>query len=108
MRGIAKGAGFDGTVRSPSFTIENQYQTPQLLIRHFDFYRLNKGGVVSEELEEALAEPESTVIVEWSGIVQDVLPSERIRIAFTVSSESSRDITIEIPEKYVYIAEGEW
>ena len=39
-RGIAKGAGVQETVTSPSFTILNVYESGRVPVYHFDWYRL--------------------------------------------------------------------
>ena len=68
------------TVSSPSFTIENIYGGDKFNIHHFDFYRLDQAGICGLELEEALADPAVLTIIEWSAIVNNLLPDNRLTI----------------------------
>ena len=49
-------------------------------IHHFDFYRLKDPGVCAFELAEVLGDPDKLVIVEWGGIVADILPVKRLSV----------------------------
>src|SRR6185312_5854101 len=46
VRGLAKGMGSQDTVRSPSFTLSNEYRSGKLTLYHFDFYRLEDPGIM--------------------------------------------------------------
>ena len=62
-RGFAKGAGWS-EVRSPSFTIINEYPAEPPII-HVDLYRLNERSSFEFPLEEYLSDG-SVVLVEWA------------------------------------------
>ena len=97
-------------VASPSFTIENIYRCKNFDIHHFDFYRLDDPGVCAFELEEALLDPDKLVIVEWSRIVADLLPSERLIIEIEFDPQAaggeSRLFTFKAPPALSYLTEG--
>ena len=103
VKGLAKGMGSEATVHSPSFTLDNQYQAGKLTLHHFDFYRLFEPGVMRDELAEILEEPGAVVVVEWGGIVQDVLPPERLVIRICATGEHKREITFSAPPKLKYL-----
>lgn len=100
VRGLARGMGSSDTVVSPTFTINKIYKTRAGEVHHFDFYRLDEPGVLTDQLEESLEDPKVVVVVEWSKIVQDVLPDERITIKLQPMAGDSeeRDIAVEYPE----------
>ncbi|HTB49256.1 MAG TPA: tRNA (adenosine(37)-N6)-threonylcarbamoyltransferase complex ATPase subunit type 1 TsaE, partial [Verrucomicrobiae bacterium] len=98
VRGLAAGMGSSDLVRSPSFTLNNQYQGDKLVLHHFDFYRLSEPGIIRDELAEILAEPGTAVAIEWGDIVQDVLPSERLTIHIKATAGDQRELTVSQPE----------
>jgi tRNA threonylcarbamoyladenosine biosynthesis protein TsaE len=104
-KGIVAGMGSDVNVSSPTFTVSKEYQTPKLLLRHFDFYRLQDAGIVGLELQEGFEDQYTVTVIEWADIVTNVLPKDTIVIELVQNGESSRTLKCTIPEKYAYIAE---
>jgi tRNA threonylcarbamoyladenosine biosynthesis protein TsaE len=98
-RGLVKGAGSRDRVSSPTFTLSRLYKAKGFDIWHFDFYRLDQPGILADQLAEALS-GNSVVVVEWAGIVNDVLPDKRLSIEFkpVAQSPDERQITINYPE----------
>jgi len=82
VRGLVRGAKIEDRVSSPTFTINRVYKNKKLQIHHFDFYRLDNPGILKEQLAEAIETKNAVVVVEWAGIVDDILPKERITINF--------------------------
>jgi tRNA threonylcarbamoyladenosine biosynthesis protein TsaE len=82
VRGLVSGAGSRDKVSSPTFTLSRIYKAEDLEIHHFDFYRLNEPGIVSDQLEESLQNSRVITIVEWSDIVRGVLPPEHLTVEF--------------------------
>ena len=103
VRGLAQGMGATDAVHSPSFTITNEYKAGDLTIDHFDFYRLEEAGIMRDELAEALMDTKVVVVVEWAGLVKDVLPRERLSIMIKPTGETSRALTFTYPETYEYL-----
>lgn len=94
-KGIALGLKISEPIQSPTFTISRLYEArDNLELKHYDFYRLNDAGIMTEEITEALNEQNSIVIVEWAGLVQGVMPSDRLRINIEAVSENSRELTV--------------
>jgi tRNA threonylcarbamoyladenosine biosynthesis protein TsaE len=102
-RGLARGAGSADHVASPTFTISREYVTEKFTIHHFDFYRLQEAGVVAEELHELVGDPRAVVVVEWSNIVQHVLPADHLKIEIQQTGEEEREFTISYPESLKYL-----
>lgn len=93
-KALAKGMGIQETVQSPTFTISNTYRTNNdIELRHYDFYRLHDAGVMREELAEALNDQKVVTVIEWSDIVQSVLPSDRLTISFSPVKDDMRQLT---------------
>ena len=94
-KGIATGLGIDEDVQSPSFTISRVYEArDNLRMVHYDFYRLKDAGIMRDELSETMSDSENITIIEWSGIVDGVLPGDRLTINIQSPTETSRQIEI--------------
>lgn len=101
VRGLAKGFGSQDVVTSPTFTLNKVYQGRDgQQIHHFDFYRLSEPGIVADQLAESLNDSKVVTVVEWSDIVQDVLPEERLSIEFKMVADNpdERQINISYPD----------
>jgi len=96
-RGLAKGAGSADNVASPSFTISRVYKTDNFDIHHFDFYRLGDPGLMKQDIAEAAQDNNSVVVVEWSDIVEEVLPANRYIVKLEQAGEDERNIAITFP-----------
>lgn len=106
VRGLARGAGSQDAVGSPSFTISKLYKTDKLVIHHYDFYRLAEPGLMAEELHEALTDPQVVCVVEWADVVDDVLPAERLVVNISTTGENDRSIVFECPAAYRHLQGG--
>lgn len=94
-KGIASGLAVDEDVQSPSFTISRIYTgRDDLTLAHYDFYRLADAGIMSDELQETLSDPLTVTVLEWGGVVEGVLPADRLTIALESPTESSRRILL--------------
>lgn len=94
-KGIAAGLGVDEDVQSPSFTISRVYSAKnQLKLAHYDFYRLESAGIMEHELRESVGDAETVTLVEWAGVVDDVLPIDRLSISFQSPTEDTRQLEI--------------
>jgi tRNA threonylcarbamoyladenosine biosynthesis protein TsaE len=103
VKGIVKGAGSADVVSSPSFTISNEYIANDIVIRHFDFYRLHEAGIIRDEISDLIQDDRTVMIVEWGEIVADVLPEAKLHIVISATGESSRKFVFSCPEKLSYL-----
>lgn len=106
VRGLAKGLGSYDHVASPTFTISREYRAGDLTMYHFDFYRLSEPGIMSTELAEFIGDDKAIVAVEWSDIVQHVLPPKRLTVKLTFSGDMKRNIEISYPASLAYLIGG--
>lgn len=106
VRGLARGMGSSDRVASPTFTISRVYQANNRQLHHFDFYRLPEAGLMSEELAEVLDDPQNVVVVEWAGIVQDVLPAKKMTITIEKTPSDDRTLYFSAPPELAYLVDG--
>ena len=101
IRTLAETLGVDQEeANSPSFSLINEYrsETSAELIYHFDLYRL-------ENLEDALEigvedyfDSGAICLIEWPGLVADILPNDTVTVNISENADGSRVLEIDIPE----------
>jgi tRNA threonylcarbamoyladenosine biosynthesis protein TsaE len=70
----------DEDVPSPTFTLVQTYDTPGLVVAHFDLYRLTRFDEVDElGLDEAL--DLGAAVIEWPERLEGHLPPHRLEVA---------------------------
>ncbi|MCG8413446.1 MAG: tRNA (adenosine(37)-N6)-threonylcarbamoyltransferase complex ATPase subunit type 1 TsaE [Pseudomonadales bacterium] len=74
-RGILRGFGFEGAVKSPTYTLVEPYEFELCNIYHFDLYRLADAEEVSYLGAEDYFQDDNLCIVEWPEKGLDFLPS---------------------------------
>lgn len=86
--------GTDAEVPSPTFSLQQVYETPRLAVTHFDFYRL----VDAEEARELNfddAAENGAVIIEWPERVAGHLPESRYEIELAETADPAiRRVTV--------------
>lgn len=93
VQGLASGLGYKADVTSPTFVLSRVYEiTPTLEIHHYDLYRLGVSGVLGEQLAEDMKDPHVITIIEWAGIIENDLPTDRLTVELQVTGDNSRDL----------------
>ena len=90
VAGLARGLGAGSRVRSPSFTLINEYRGDRLLL-HLDLYRLEPREVEGLGLEEQIER--GVLVAEWGEKLPPALRREALTLRFEILSESERAIT---------------
>jgi tRNA A37 threonylcarbamoyladenosine biosynthesis protein TsaE len=78
----------------------------KLWLHHYDFYRLAEPGLMAQELQEVIADPQNVAVIEWADVVEDVLPEQYIEIYISVTGDTNRALTIKIPSTCEYVQEA--
>lgn len=89
-RGLLRGLGHEGRVRSPTFTLLEPYELPGCTVIHLDLYRLADPGELDYlGLVDMLA-PGSLVLVEWAARGGDRLPQADLLIRLDYDGEARK------------------
>ena len=91
VAGIAQGLGVRSRVRSPSFTLVNEYRAARVPLFHLDLYRLETGGTEGLGLEEMLEI--GALVVEWGERLPATMRREALAIALEPRDGDTRRIT---------------
>lgn len=96
VRGLGDGLGVRSGVRSPSFTLINEYPARDgLLLAHADLYRLEAGEAVDAlGLEEYADDPKVILVVEWPDRWALQPREDVLRVAFEALDETRRALTL--------------
>ncbi len=89
-RGILRGLGFQGKVKSPTYTLVEPYNLSKLDLYHFDFYRLNNPQEWLDAGFRDYFEPGTVCLVEWPERGGDLLPVADLKISLSVESSGRR------------------
>ena len=92
VRGIGDALGA-ARVRSPSFTLVNEYRTADMTIVHADLYRLDSGGVDGLGLDE-YQEAGCILLVEWPDRWTDTPTHDALNILIEATNENERVLEI--------------
>lgn len=92
VKGFAKSLGIEENITSPTFNIVKEYNAGEMPLYHMDVYRL-------EEDDESIGFQDyfnggGITIIEWSELIEDSLPDERLDIKFRVIDEDTRVIKL--------------
>lgn len=74
VRGMLRGLGFTGRVKSPSYGLLESYELDGLTLHHLDLYRLGHPEELFDLGLEELLDPHSVVLIEWPERAERVLP----------------------------------
>lgn len=98
-KGFAAALGIDEVITSPTFNIIKEYYSGELPLFHMDVYRL-EGNIDGTGITDYFNK-DGVTIIEWSNMIEEYLPEERLEITFKVSGENSRVLKI-VPYGKVY------
>jgi tRNA threonylcarbamoyladenosine biosynthesis protein TsaE len=90
VRGMLRGLGFTGRVKSPSYGLVESYELGRLTLHHLDLYRLSDPGELDFIGLEDLLDDHSALLVEWPERAGGRLPPSSVRLRIGLEGEARR------------------
>lgn len=85
--------GVTDTVSSPTYSIVNEYVSPQGKIYHFDFYRLKTETEALDMGYEEYLYNGNYCFIEWPEKISSLWPEEFVKVSIQVADQNERLIT---------------
>ena len=90
-KGMAKGLGIEEPETSPTFTILQEYESGRLPLYHFDVYRIGDPEEMDEIGYEDYFYGQGICLIEWAGLIEELIPKEAVRICIEKDLEKGLD-----------------
>ena len=100
-RGVASGLGITEPVTSPTFTVAQEYRTPDgHWLYHLDMYRIDdEMAAVAFGIEEYLFSPIAITLVEWPERIVKLLEGKKSCVTIHITHEGDECRAIELPDE---------
>ncbi len=90
-KGVAAGLSVKEQVNSPTFTIVQVYESGRLPFYHFDVYRIGDLEEMDEIGYEDYFYGEGVCLVEWAGLIKELMPAETVWVTIEKDLEKGFD-----------------
>jgi tRNA threonylcarbamoyladenosine biosynthesis protein TsaE len=94
IKQIVKDIGISENVKSPTFSLVNEYIENDLIIFHFDLYRINKENELNSIGFYEYLDSGKLCFIEWPNIAIQNIYKDYVLIKISVTSDSEREIEI--------------
>ena len=101
VRGLLRGLDYQGIVKSPTYTLVENYQAASRLIYHFDLYRLAAPSELADIGYRDYFDGRSICLVEWPERGKECLPGPDLLVKINI------DQTRRIVDCIAHSTEGE-
>jgi tRNA threonylcarbamoyladenosine biosynthesis protein TsaE len=85
-RGVLRGLGHAGPVKSPTYTLVEVYEVSRLHLHHFDFYRFHDPREWTDAGFRETFNGRNVSLIEWPEKAGSLLPPADVRIALDASN----------------------
>lgn len=93
-RGLLRGLGFTGRVKSPTYTLVEPYKDSRISVYHFDFYRFTHAEEFLEAGLDEYFEGDGVRLVEWPDRAHPYLPAADLEVLLHVAPSGGRELSL--------------
>ena len=94
IKQVVKDIGISENVKSPTFSLVNEYIENDLIIFHFDLYRINKENELDSIGFYEYLDSGKLCFIEWPDIAIQNIYKDYVLIKISIISDSEREIKI--------------
>ena len=94
IKQVVKDIGISENVKSPTFSLVNEYIENDLIIFHFDLYRINKENELDSIGFYEYLNSGKLCFIEWPDIAIQNIYKDYVLIKISITSDSEREIEI--------------
>ena len=94
IKQIVKDIGISENVKSPTFSLVNEYIENDLIIFHFDLYRINKENELDSIGFYEYLDSGKLCFIEWPNIAIQNIYKDYVLIKISITGDSEREIEI--------------
>jgi tRNA threonylcarbamoyladenosine biosynthesis protein TsaE len=95
VRYVLNSLGVYQSIKSPTYTLVEQYETKDYFIYHFDLYRISDPNELIFMGFYDYLDKDAICFIEWPEKGKDVLPEEDLNILFSYAQNNSRIVKFE-------------
>ena len=92
-KGLAAGLGCKTDITSPTFSLVHEHRGSDLLVFHFDFYRIESTGEIISLGWDDYLDAGGICVIEWADKFPGLLPPKTQWLYFTMNEDQTRLIT---------------
>ena len=94
IKALCEELGVEDVITSPTFAIVNEYEAPERIIYHFDFYRIKRlEEVYDMGYEDYFYAPDALCFIEWPELIEELLPDTALRVSISEEPDGRRIIS---------------
>jgi tRNA threonylcarbamoyladenosine biosynthesis protein TsaE len=90
VRGVLRGLGYAGNVKSPTYTLVELYAISRLNLHHFDFYRFSQPEEYLDAGLDEYFQGGAVCLVEWPDKAGEYLAPADLRVSLAIEEDGRR------------------